>query len=174
MEELVDMLTEDGKYIGKLVSKKESHQKGLCHGLIAVALIDDNGMLLIQKRAKNKKIEPNKWDLSAAGHIDAGESPEEAAVRETYEEIGIKIDKSKLKKIDTYLCKIKLDENTFINHFTYLYVVNQKFNVDEIKRQETEVDEIALVNKSEYQALFSKKQMVEGAKYCSKILEHMK
>ena len=38
-----------------------------------------NKKLLIQKRSSNKKTEPNKWDLSGAGHIDINETPEQAA-----------------------------------------------------------------------------------------------
>ncbi len=120
MEELVSVLDEYGKNTGKIISKSEAHKNNICHGISVVALIDKDGKLLIQKRAMSKKNEPGKWDLSAAGHIDAGETPENAAIREMYEEINIKIEKEDLTMIDTYLCKIKLDEDTYINHFTYL------------------------------------------------------
>ena len=118
MEELVQILTEDGKTTEKYINKFEAHKKGLCHGISAIGLIDKEGRLLIQKRSKIKKDEPNKWDLSSAGHIDVNESPKKAAIREMYEELGIKVEEQDLKLVDTYLNKIRLNEEIYINHFT--------------------------------------------------------
>lgn len=47
--------------------------------------------VLLQKRAKSKKTWPGYYDVSTAGHIDAGESIVECAVREAEEEIGLSI-----------------------------------------------------------------------------------
>lgn len=52
--------------------------------------------LLIQKRAADKRTWPDFWDISAAGHIDLGETPEVAATREVEEEIGLKVESSEL------------------------------------------------------------------------------
>ena len=91
MDELVEVLTEDGKQTGERINKSIAHKEGICHGISVIALINNNGRLLIQKRSSNKKTEPNKWGLSGAGHIDIDETPEQAAIRELYEETGIKI-----------------------------------------------------------------------------------
>lgn len=57
----------------------------------------DSGIeVLLQKRAQSKKSWPGYYDISAAGHIDGGETPIAAAVREAQEEIGIQLDSSKL------------------------------------------------------------------------------
>lgn len=47
--------------------------------------------VLLQKRATSKVTWPGYYDVSVAGHIDGGESPIGAAVREAKEEIGIDI-----------------------------------------------------------------------------------
>jgi isopentenyldiphosphate isomerase len=44
--------------------------------------------VLLQRRADNKPTWPGYLDISAAGHINVGESPIEAALREGAEEIG--------------------------------------------------------------------------------------
>ena len=41
------------------------------------------------KRAKNKRIEPNKLDNTVAGGISAGETIYEALIRESYEEAAL-------------------------------------------------------------------------------------
>lgn len=174
MDELVDVLTEDGKSAGEKISKITAHKQGICHGISAVALITINGRLLIQKRAVTKKDEPNKWDLSAAGHIDADETSEEAAVREIHEELGIKVEKNELKLIDIYLNKVKLNKEIYINHFTYLFVVQKDISIDDIVMQKSEVSDIMFVNKKEYIDLLNNGDMVEAIKYCNMVLKYIK
>lgn len=174
MDELVEVLTEDGNLIGERINKTSSHKNGICHGISAVALVDNNGRLLIQKRAVTKKEEPNKWDLSGAGHIDVDETPEEAAVREIYEELGIKVEEDDLKLIDTYLNKVKLNKEIYINHFTYLFVVQKDISIDDIVMQKSEVSDIMFVNKKEYINLLNNGDMVEAIKYCNELLKYIK
>lgn len=174
MDEIVEILTEDGQKTGEMIKKVEAHNNGICHGISVIALINNEGKLLIQKRAKNKKTEPGKWDLSAAGHIDGGESPKKAALREANEEIGINLNEKDLMLIDTYLCKKKLNENIFINHYTYLFVVKVDIDIDVVIKQTSEVEDIKFVNIREYKNLYNNDDMVEGTKYCYKILDYMK
>ncbi|MBR3137957.1 NUDIX domain-containing protein [Candidatus Saccharibacteria bacterium] len=58
---------------------------------------------LFQHRSKKLQGNPDKWDVSAGGHVNLNESRVTAAVRETYEEIGAKIDSDKLEYAATYL-----------------------------------------------------------------------
>ena len=173
MDEVVEILTEDGKQTGERINKTIAHKEGVCHGISAIALIDKDGKLLIQKRSANKKNEPNKWDLSSAGHIDVDETPEQAAVRELFEETGINIEIEELKLIDTYVNKVKLDNNTFISHYTYLFLVQKDIDIKTLQMQESEVSEVKFVDKKKYNEIFNNKEMVEAIKYCNKVLDDM-
>ena len=42
------------------------------------------------------------WDVSAAGHVSAGESAIECAIRETREELGIVIEAGELEPVGTF------------------------------------------------------------------------
>lgn len=53
--------------------------------------------ILLQQRADTVGTWPGYFDISAAGHINAGESPVEAALREGTEEIGVRMEADKLE-----------------------------------------------------------------------------
>lgn len=60
------------------------------HPMIAgVFLFNSKGNIILQKVAATKGAEAGKWNYSAAGHVDAGENYEQAALRELKEEMGI-------------------------------------------------------------------------------------
>jgi 16S rRNA (adenine1518-N6/adenine1519-N6)-dimethyltransferase len=69
--------------------RKEAYEKGIIHRIVRIIISRPNGDVLIQKRGQNILL-AGKWDQSAAGHVDKGETYEQAAYRETEEEIGIK------------------------------------------------------------------------------------
>jgi 8-oxo-dGTP pyrophosphatase MutT (NUDIX family) len=58
---------------------------------IAMVFVENSsGLLQVHLRAKNKKMFPSRYGLGAAGGINKGETPIEAARRELEEELGIK------------------------------------------------------------------------------------
>lgn len=93
--EVVDAMN---KPIGVL-SREEVHLQGLFHRSVLVLVYDRDYRLLIQQRHHAKKVYPGRWDLSATGHVLAGESSLDAAYRELQEEVGII--PSRLKHVTT-------------------------------------------------------------------------
>ena len=61
----------------------------LIHRAVHVIVLDSEGRILLQKRSKNKEIQPGKWDTSVGGHLEMGENYPVAAKREMIEEIGL-------------------------------------------------------------------------------------
>lgn len=59
--------------------------------LVVGVFVHDNGKLLIGKRAMTKKFLPGKYEMPG-GHIELGETYEQAAARELKEEMGIDIE----------------------------------------------------------------------------------
>lgn len=60
--------------------------------IVRVFVFDEEGKVLLQKRAATVKTFPDYWDQTAGGHIDVGETAAKAAQRETEEEIGITVE----------------------------------------------------------------------------------
>ncbi|HSE29091.1 MAG TPA: NUDIX domain-containing protein [Candidatus Saccharimonadales bacterium] len=88
-EELLDIVDEFGRPTGKTATKAQIHAQGLLHRDTHIWVFNDEGFLQ-QHRAANKKIMPNTWDISVAGHVDVGEDYLDAAVRETEEELSLR------------------------------------------------------------------------------------
>lgn len=61
----------------------------LLHPVVHLHVINNNGEILLQKRADNKDIQLGKWDTSVGGHVDYGEDVADALTREVREELGI-------------------------------------------------------------------------------------
>lgn len=83
------LVNEQGETIGK-ASRQECHSGSkLLHPVVHLHLFNEAGEIFLQKRAMTKDIQPGKWDTSVGGHIDYGETVEEALRREVREELGI-------------------------------------------------------------------------------------
>ena len=70
-------------------ARAEVHANNLLHRAVHILLFNDAGELFLQKRSRLKDRHPCLWDSSAAGHVDAGEDYDEAAIRELHEELGV-------------------------------------------------------------------------------------
>jgi 16S rRNA (adenine1518-N6/adenine1519-N6)-dimethyltransferase len=79
--------------------RTEVHEKNLLHRAVHILVFNQHGELLLQKRSNWKDREPSKWDSSAAGHLEPGETYEAGALRETEEELGIRPKLTPLGKI---------------------------------------------------------------------------
>ena len=90
MAEQIDILTSDGKKTGEVRSRDEVHKLGLWHRTVHIWLFDAQGNILFQLRAHDKENNPGLHDTSCAGHISAGDSSIDSAIREIREELGLK------------------------------------------------------------------------------------
>ncbi|WP_459187111.1 NUDIX domain-containing protein [Parabacteroides sp. APC149_11_2_Y6] len=88
-EEWFPLVNEAGETIGK-ATRKECHSGSkLLHPVVHLHIFNDAGDLYLQKRSMTKDIQPGKWDTAVGGHVDLGETVEEALRREVREELGI-------------------------------------------------------------------------------------
>jgi isopentenyldiphosphate isomerase len=116
--------------VGKGAVNEDVYGKALLHAASHVWIWrqTSNGLeILLQKRAKDKGTWPGRYDISAAGHIDLGEDPLTAAIRETQEEIGHTVDKSDLKFIGAHRCYTVAPDNAWTeNELSFLYLLELK------------------------------------------------
>ncbi|MBR5465643.1 MAG: NUDIX domain-containing protein [Alistipes sp.] len=87
--ELFPLLNEAGEVIGHATRGECHNGSRLIHPVVHLHLKNSRGELYLQKRPMWKDIQPGKWDTAVGGHVDYGETIEEALRREVREEIGI-------------------------------------------------------------------------------------
>jgi isopentenyldiphosphate isomerase len=88
-QELFPLVNEEGHVIGKATRGECHNGSHLLHPVVHLHLFNSKGELYLQKRPEWKDIQPGKWDTAVGGHIDIGETPEDALTREVGEELGI-------------------------------------------------------------------------------------
>jgi isopentenyl-diphosphate delta-isomerase len=110
--ELFDTVNTADYVIGS-TNKKEAHQKGYIHRVVAVYVFSSSGDLYVQKVGKEKL-----YDHSVGGHVVKGETYDSAAKRECYEELGI-------SQSLQFLGKLYSDETQRHYNYRHMYAVYQ-------------------------------------------------
>lgn len=142
-QEIIDIIDEQNRVVGNC-TKKELYLKKHLHRIVHVLIFNNKGELLLQLRSKNKSYLPEYWGTSVGGHTSSGESPEEAAIREMQEELGIQlklepyvedwfdsVDEIDLRKL---LVTFKANSNGPFRLFKDEVEKVKFFSIDEIKR----------------------------------------
>jgi isopentenyldiphosphate isomerase len=88
-KEIFPTVNENGEVAGK-ATRTECHSgTKLLHPVVHLHVYNEAGELYLQKRSMTKDIQPDKWDTAVGGHVDYGETVENALRREAREELGI-------------------------------------------------------------------------------------
>jgi isopentenyldiphosphate isomerase len=87
--EIFPLVDEQGRVIGKATRGECHNGSRLLHAVVHLHVFNSRGDVYLQKRPEWKDIQPGKWDTAVGGHIDYGETPDEALTREVREELGI-------------------------------------------------------------------------------------
>ena len=148
MKEYFDVFNEKGEYTNKIETREVCHSKGLWHKAVAVFIINSNNQVLLQKRSPYKKLWPNCWDITAGGHVFAGEFGFQAIIREIKEELGLTIEKNDILFIGSSI-STNVKGNIINNHFNEYYIINKDIDISNLILQEEEVSEVKWVEKND-------------------------
>ncbi len=118
--ELWDAYDSAGSLTGKTLIRGDAIPKGLYHGVAEVFVLHDDGSVLLMQRDWNKPNYPGFWESGASGSVVKGESFLQGALRELWEETGIRAES--LESVYTvfgrnaiykgYLCRTKAPKDT--------------------------------------------------------------
>lgn len=139
-DELVDIFDENMNLLGTAL-KSQAHREGLWHKTFHCWLAQKTPagktLLWLQLRNPDKDIFPDKLDISAAGHIRAGEEVKDG-YREIFEELGLKLNKDEIVK---------------------LFTSKEIYEADSINNREFQMVYMAMVSGSPYKAVLQPEEV---------------
>ncbi len=142
LDEKFDVLDGNGNKTGKVETKKHVHDNSLWHGVAHTWIFNSTGQILLQRRHAASGWGADKWDLSAGGHIQTGENPQQGAIREAFEELGLVITDDQL----IFINKVTTERDGFnsLPHKTiaWNYLVKVDMDITELKLQDGETAEV--------------------------------
>lgn len=85
-DELLNLFDASGAVVGACSRKEAKASPGQAAGAVQLLVVGPDGKVLLQKRRDDKE-NGGLWDKSVGGHVLAGESFDEALIREANEEL---------------------------------------------------------------------------------------
>ena len=134
-DEYFDIIDDaSGRIVGRALRRECHGNPKLIHRSVRIIVYHPDGKsMLLQKRSMKKDIFPGRWDMAVGGHVDSGETPDQAAVREMREELGMPADVP-LKKLFQLKVRNEIESE---NVQEYSAVFGGPFRI-----QESELDEV--------------------------------
>ncbi len=130
--EILEIVNEKGEVLGTMPREDVHGDPTRLHRVVHMLVFRSDGRLLLQKRSINKDVAPGKWDTSVGGHVNAGETLQDALMREVEEELGITIDEPEF--LYSYI-----HSNDYESELVYTF---RCIYDGEISFQESEIDEV--------------------------------
>jgi isopentenyl-diphosphate Delta-isomerase len=94
---------------------------------------------LLQKRSATKRVWPNAWDISAAGHLESGQTSTEAALREAEEETGLQLSVDDLQFLFTQKHNVQRGDYYDNREYDDIFLVEREIDPKALKFPADEV-----------------------------------
>lgn len=88
-DELLDIVDENDQVIGQ-ARRREVYARRLRHRCVFLLARDADGRIFVHRRAPHKLVFASLYDMFVGGVVGAGESYDQAALREAEEELGVR------------------------------------------------------------------------------------
>lgn len=143
-DEVFDLVNENDEVIGQS-TRGEIHKNNRLHRAVHAIFFNDKGEILLQKRSKYKDSYPLAYTTSCSGHVDSGETYEQALIRECSEELGVKLSLPDFK----FVGKLPASKETGYE-FTKVYVANYS---GEFNFPKNEIEALEWLNVDKFEKL---------------------
>jgi len=134
MDEYINLVNSKGRRIGS-IEKLQAHITGKLHEAFSIFVFNQQGQLLLQKRALHKYHSAGLWTNTCCSHASFGEPIDQAVHRRLIQEMGFDCP---LKEIATFSYKTtNLANNLIENEYDHIFIgtvdqVDVIFNPDEV------------------------------------------
>ncbi len=149
--ELRDLYDENKKLTGETIYKGQDVPKGRYYITVVIFIQNNKNEFLLQKRVKNKD---GKW-ATTGGHPVSGETSKQGIITEIKEELGINVVEENVELFKT----IKTEDD-----FVDIYYLKEDIDINEIKIQKEEVEDVKWATIEEIQKMIQQKIFSESHK----------
>ena len=144
VDEFLNLIDDRARITADSKPRTLVHRDGELHPTVHIWMIKRRDMgvfVLLQKRAHEKDINPDCYDVSAAGHVSQGEEFRHTALKEVHEELGLDINRSQLEFIG--LKKSEYSKGDIHdNELVAVYICRENINIEDLTLQSSEVSEV--------------------------------
>lgn len=147
--ELFDVIDENGNKTGVVKERGVAHEEGALHATVhtwIVRLNEKSGYdVLLQKRSACKDSNPGSYDISSAGHVEAGAEYLESAIREMKEELGIQARADQLTLVGQHRGQFEAVFHGRMfrdNELSMVYLYQEPVECEKLILQESEVESV--------------------------------
>lgn len=153
MPEIWDLYDKNKRKTGLTIERSRVHEipEGLYHLAVDIWVKTPDGRFLITRRSAKKPTYPLIWECTG-GAVISGEESVDGAVRELFEETGLRAEKSDLKLVNTVV---------YSNYIMDVYLYERDMDMSEVILQEDEVCGAKLAAEEEILAMIENDEFVE-------------
>ena len=164
-EELWDVYDFHRNKTGKLHPRGKRLGAGEYHMTVHACVFNAEGKMLIQKRQPFKRGWSGMWDITVGGSAVAGESSQEAIMREMREEIGLSLDLSSVRPHLT----VQFDEG-----FDDMYLIKKEVELSTLTLEYEEVADVAWATLDEILAMMDEGTFIPYQRHLISLFFDMK
>lgn len=154
MDERIDVRDERGERTGEVVWKSEAHRLGLRHRTFHCWILDPSGpYIFVQLRAPGKDTWPDLLDVTAAGHLRAGEEIFDG-LREIEEELGLAVRAEELLPLGTRRIEREIPGGGLDREFQEAFLLVRELSPADLRLQQEEVAAMVRLRLDDVEALY--------------------
>ena len=135
-----DVYDKDRNKIEKQITRGDAMEPNELHVVVHVCIFNSKGQMLIQQRQPFKQGWSNLWDITCGGSAVAGDTSQQAASRELFEELGIRYDFNNMRPQFTINFELGFDD---------YYLIECDIDLNELTLQQEEVQAVKWASQEE-------------------------
>ncbi|MBR6569711.1 MAG: NUDIX domain-containing protein [Clostridia bacterium] len=152
-----ELYDEKRRPLGRAIAPGESVPEGAYLLTVGIWIVNDQKQVLITRRSLEKRWAPGKWE-NPSGHVQQGETGEDAIIRELREETGLIASKENIHHLGTARVWPYFGDN---------YVVRMNANLADVRLQPGETCDVKWVTLAELD------RMLQDGEMAASTLAHM-
>lgn len=156
--ELIDIYDKNGRLTGDVRDKEAPLGPEEYRMAVGIWLVDKDGRIFLTRRSMEKKYAPGKWE-NPAGHVQAGETPIHAVIRELYEETGLAVTEQQITLLGSSCSWPYLGRD---------FGVHMHVDLGRVCLQKGETCDAKVVSYEEFQAMY------HSGELAASVVDHMR